>query len=177
MQELCYSALDLAAIFCGMALGSRVENELLDRIWEWERAFLAPEYRNDRRRLILDTMYWMHYLSDKPALDSEFPAVAKDFEHISGEVHREAYINDDYDLDLFFKSVRLRILYVGYKDYTRLPLRTLLKVYGYKRRSHQLIERINRCMCFYHIEATLRGGVSCRIDEADIDDMLTLRVM
>lgn len=177
MRGLCYSALDLAAILSGMELGSRAESELLDQIWQNERAFLAPEYRNDRRKLILDTMYWTHYFSDKPILDSEFPAIARDFEHISGEFNKEAFFYDEYDLDLFFKSVRLRILYDGKKDYIRLKLRTLLRVYGYKRRSTQLVERINHCLYFYHIEAALRGGVPCRIDEIGIDEMLTLRVI
>jgi hypothetical protein len=177
MQELCYSALDYAAIFSGMGLGSRAESELLDQIWECERAFLAPEYRYDRRRLILDTMYWTHYLADKPALDSEFPAIAKDFEHISGEFRCEAYFSDEYDLDLFFKSARLRILYGTSNGYIRLKLRTLLKVYGYKRRSSQLVERMKCCMAFYHIDATLRDGVFCRIDDIGLDEMLTLRIV
>ncbi|MDD4510784.1 MAG: hypothetical protein PHY23_07785 [Oscillospiraceae bacterium] len=177
MRGMCFSALDLAAILSGMELGSRAESEFLDRIWDNERAFLAPEYRCNRRMLILDMMYWTHYFSDKMALDNEFPAIAKDFEHISGEFRREAYFYDGYDLDLFFKNARLRILYGGKQDYIRLKLRTLLKEYGYKRRSNQLIERISRCMYFYHIEATLRGSTPCRIDEIGIDEMLTFRVV
>ena len=36
---------------------------------------------------------------------------------------------------------------------------------------------INRCMLFYHLEATLRGGVPCSIESADLDQMLTFRVI
>ena len=79
--------------------------------------------------------------------------------------------------DLFFKNIRIRILYSSGNDYVRLKLRTLLKEYGYQRRSKLLVEHINRCMLFYHLEATLRGGVSCCIEEAGLDDMLTFRVI
>ena len=60
---------------------------------------------------------------------------------------------------------------------SRIKLRTLLKQYGYKRRSQLLLQHINRCMLFYHLGATLRGGVPCSIEDADLDQMLTFRVV
>ena len=54
MEELCYSALDIAAIIAGMGLGCQAQAEFLNRIWENERPFLQKDYRDNKRKLILD---------------------------------------------------------------------------------------------------------------------------
>ena len=110
-------------------------------------------------------------------MNKEFPAIQKDTADTKSSFDEESYVSDFSNLDLFFKNIRLRILYSTEKDYVRLKLRTLLKEYGYKRRSKLLLEHINRCMLFYHLEATLRGGVSCCIEEVGLDKMLTFRVL
>ncbi len=93
-----------------------------------------------------------------------------------------AYLNalwdsgDDNMLNLFFKSVRIRCLYGMGKEYVRIKLRTLLAVYGYRRRSRLLVFHILRCMDFYHLKATLRGGGDCDLTTCGLDQMLTFRV-
>lgn len=47
MEELCYSALDLAIIISGMDLGCRAKAVLLENIWEMERPFLEEIYRKN----------------------------------------------------------------------------------------------------------------------------------
>lgn len=177
MQNLFYSALDIAAIISSMQLGCREENRILDLIWEGEKVFLDSRYRTDQRKLILDVYYWMQYFYEKPVLDQEFPAIQKDLLYLNGSLQAEQYMNDFTDLDLFFKSIRIRILYGSGQNYVRIKLRTLLKQYGYKRRSQLLLQHINRCMLFYHLEVSLRGRVPCSIGEAGLDQMLTFRVM
>ena len=177
MYELCYSALDIAVIVSSMQLGYRDENRVLDLIWEGEKAFLAKPYRTDKRKFLLDTYHWTHYLHDKTIIDKEFPAIQKDFEHSNRALQSDQLTNDFSDLDLFFKSIRIRILYENGKDYVVIKLRTLLKQYGYKRRTQLLIQHINRCMLFYHLEATLRGGAPCNIEDISLDQMLIFRVI
>ena len=111
MQELYYSALDIAAIVSGMDMTCRAESKVLDLIWKWEKEFLPLEYRNHQRKYILDVRYWMNYFYEKPILDSEFPAIEKDFLVRNGELSRDKFISDFGDLDLFFKSIRLRTMY------------------------------------------------------------------
>ena len=88
----------------------------------------------------------------------------------------EEYRSDYADLNLFFKSVRIRCLYGMGKEYVRIKLRTLLAVYGYRRRSRLLIRHMQRCMEFYHLKATLRGGGDCDLTTCGLDQMLTFRV-
>ena len=177
MQGLCYSALDIAAIVSSLQLGCRAENRMLDRIWDGEKAFLDISYRENQKKFILDTYHWMHYFYDKPIIDRELPAIQKDLAHLSKDLHVEDLTSDFSELDLFFKSARIRILYGNGNDYVRIKLRTLLKRYGYKRRSTILLQHINQCMKFYHLDAALSGGVPCSIETVKLDQMLTFRVV
>ena len=177
MQGLCYSALDIAVIVSSMQLGCRDESRILHPIWESEKAFLDIQNRANQRKFILDTYHWLQYFYDKPVIDKEFPAIQKDLAYSNRTLQADQLTSDFSDLDLFFKSIRIRILYGYGNDYVRIKLRTLLKQYGYKRRSQLLLQHINRCMLFYHLGATLRGGVPCSIEDADLDQMLTFRVV
>lgn len=177
MQELCYSALDIAIIVSSMQLGCRDESRILDRIWVGEKAFLDIPYRTNQRKFILETYHWLQYFYDKPIIDRESLAIQRDLEHSNRTLRADQLTSDFSDLDLFLKSIRIRILYGDGNDYVRVKLRTLLKQYGYKRRSRLLLQHINCCMQFYHLEAMLRGGVPCSIEAANLDQMLTFRVI
>lgn len=175
MKELLYSALDVAALIYPLNMGIKEESELLGRIWEGEKPFLVQKYRSDQRRFLLDVRYWEDYFFDKPTIDREFPAIQKDI--ISSVLSEDEFLTDFSNLDLFFKSIRLRILYADGRDYICMKIRSIMRQYGYKRRSEQLILHFDRCMHFYHIEATLRGGAVCDIGTDSLDKMVTFRVI
>lgn len=177
MEELCYSALDLAVIIRGMGMGCRATADFQERVWEGERPFLQKMYRENKRQLILDTSYWLTYLSDKPSIDTEFPIIQKDAFALGNELSADAYVGDCSDLDLFFKNARLRILYGGGKDYVRIKRRTLMARYGYRRLSPALVEHFNRCTYFYHLQPYVRDGVECRIENTGIDEMIIFRIV
>ena len=84
-------------------------------------------------------------------------------------------MSDYPDIDLFFYG--LRLLYVSGQGYTRMKLRTLLKHYGYKRRSAAITKHIQDCLTFYHIQTCLRGGQECDVKEISLDDMIIFRIM
>lgn len=126
--------------------------------------------------MILDTNYWLTYLSDKPAIDAEFPVTQQDALTLGNELSTDAYTGDFTGLDLFFKSARLRILYEGGKGYIRIKRRTLMARYGYKRMSSALVDHFNRCIYFYHLQPYVRGRVECQIADVGIDEMIVFRV-
>lgn len=177
MQELYYSALDLAAIVNSLELGCRAESELFEKIWQYDRAYLLQKYHGNKRKYILDVCYWGNYLHDKPVIDAEFPAISKDFLSVGNNLELSDFISEASDLDLFFKSLRIKILFLGTQNYTRIKLRTLLKKYGYQRRSQKLLQFINKCIFFYHIQPYVRGGVECDIETISLDEMITFRVL
>lgn len=177
MRELYYSALDLAAIMSSVGMGCQAEVDLLEKIWQYDRAYLLSEHRDNKRKFILDVSYWGAYLQDKPAIDAEFPAISKDFLSVGNNLNMSDFISEASDLDLFFKSLRIKILFLGPQNYARIKLRTLLKQYGYQRRSQKLLQYISECIHFYHIQPYVRGGVICDIGTISIDEMITFRVL
>jgi hypothetical protein len=176
VRKLYYSTLDLAAIVTSTDLGCRAEMDLLERLWQYERTYILPEYRDNKRKFILDVSYWGNYLHDKQTIDAEFPAITKDLFAIGKQLNLVDFISETSDLDLFFKSLRIKILYLGTQNYARIKLRTLLKQYGYQRRSPKLMQYINECLYFYHIQPYVRGGIECDIGVISLDEMITFRI-
>lgn len=177
MKELLYTALDVAAIISNMELGCQAESQMIDKIWEGEQTFLQPQYRGHQRQFILDVRYWLNYFYDKPILDKEFPILQRDVMSQDMVLDSSQFTHDCSDLDLFFKQVRIRILYGGGQPFVRLKMRTLIREYGYKARSKALMEHINRNLLFYHLEGCLRGETNCDLKEIKLDQMITFRVV
>lgn len=177
MMELYYDAYSLAYFIVSQEMGSRTQMEFLDKIYETEKEFLHPDYRGCRKEFLSDVLYWSDYLVDKENLDAEFPEIEKDFQSTGRELDRMSMMSDYPEFDLFFMILRLRIKYTGNQGYVRMKLKTLLRNYGYKRRSRQLMNHIRDCMMFYHIQSYLRNGEKCDIGMINVNDMIVFRVI
>lgn len=176
MENLYYSPFDLAVIISSMNFGLQKENELINFIWKNEQDFIQPEYRNSKRKFVLNIYYWTNYLNNKADIDLEFPAVKNDMISVGAEIAESQYISNFSNLDLFFKSLRIRIIFGNKKGYVRIKFRTLLRQYGYRRRSERLVDYINTCIDFYRLKPYLRGGVECDIRTVDIDEMIIFKL-
>lgn len=177
MENLCYNSLDLAAIITSLGLGCRATAEFLENIWAKEHPFIDNSYRNNKRQLISDTHYWLTYLSDKPTIDAEFPILQRDAQSIGTELPIDNYTADISDFGLYFKSVRLRILYGPGQDYVRIKRRTLMSKYGYRRITPALAEYFRNCTYFYHIQPYIRDYIPCKIEDTNIDEMIIFRIV
>ncbi|MBP3805706.1 MAG: hypothetical protein J6I76_17765 [Oribacterium sp.] len=177
MIELYYDSYSVAYFVVSQEMGTKTQMEFLDKLYEQEYEFLHPIYKGNKKDFISDVLYWTDYLVDKEKLDKEYPVVEKDFKATGRQFIRENMMSDYPEFDLFFMLLRLRILYLDGKDYVRMKLRTLLKHYGYKRRSDAITSHIKDCMMFYHIQPYLRGEEECDIRKIDLDDMITFRVL
>ena len=176
MTELYYDSFPVAYFIVSQEMGSRKQFEFLEDLYRHEYAFLHPAYREHKKEFISDVLYWTDYLLDKEKLDKEFPAVERDFKAAGQQFVREKMMSDYPEFDLFFMIMRLRILYAEEKPQVRMKLRTLLKHYGYKRRSDSIVSHMEHCMTFYHIMPYLKGYVPCAIKDINLDDMITFRV-
>ena len=175
MKALLYTALDLACIIDNAGLSTKEALRLAHRMHTEDKSFLAVEYRQNYRKWLLDILYWSDYMQDKIALDAEFPSVQ---EVSDGTLDISDLMRDDFDLDLFFKRLRVQILYLGKKDYVRMKLRTLIAAYGYQRRSKEFVRFLKIRLVFYHIQTALRGNELCDVETMDsLDDMITFRVL
>ena len=175
MKALLYTALDVACIIDNAGLSTKEALRLAHRMHTEDKSFLAVEYRQNYRKWLLDILYWSDYMQDKIALDAEFPSVQAVSD---GTLDVSDLMCDDFDLDLFFKKLRVQILYLGKKDYVRMKLRTLIAAYGYQRRSKEFVRFLKIRLVFYHIQTALRGNELCDVETMDsLDDMITFRVL
>ena len=175
MKELLYTALDVACIIDMEGLSVQEAVLLAQRMHAEDKSFLAMEYRQNYRKWLRDILYWSDYMQDKIALDAEFPSVQAVSD---GTMDVSALMRDDFDMDLFFKKLRVQILYLGKKDYARMKLRTLMAKYGYQRRSKDFVRFLKIRFVFYHIQTALRGTEICDVETmSSLDDMITFRVM
>lgn len=175
MKALLYTALDVACIIDNAGLSAKEALRLAHRMHTEDKSFLAVEYRQNYRKWLLDILYWSDYMQDKIALDAEFPSVQAASD---GTLDISDLMCDDFDLDLFFKRLRVQILYLGKKDYVRMKLRTLIAAYGYQRRSKEFVRFLKIRLVFYHIQTALRGNELCDVETMDsLDDMITFRVL
>ena len=177
MIELYYTSYSVAYYVVSQEMGTKMQMEFLDKLYKQEYEFLHPIYKGNKKDFISDVLYWTDYLVDKEKLDKEYPVVEKDFRATGRQFISENMMSDYPEFDLFFMFLRLRILYLDGKDYVRMKLRTLLKHYGYKRRSDAITSHIRDCMMFYHIQPYLRGEEECDIRTIALDSMITFRVL
>ena len=95
-----------------------------------------------------------------------------------GTLDVSGWMRDDFNIDLFFKKLRVQILYLGKQDYLRMKLRRLMARYGYQRRSKDFVRFLKILLVFYHIQTALRGNDICDVETmGSLDDMLTFRVV
>lgn len=175
MKDLLYTALDVACIIDNAGLSTREAINLAHRMHTEDKSFLSMEYRQNYRKWLLDILYWSDYMQDKIILDAEFPSVQAVSD---GTMDVSALMHEDFGLDLFFKKLRVQILYFGKRDYARMKLRTLMAEYGYQRRSKEFVRFLKIRLVFYHIQTALRGNEICDVETMDsLDDMITFRVM
>ncbi len=176
MIELYYDAYSLAYFVVSQEMSVKTQMDFLEKVYSQEYEFLYPCYKENKKYFISDVLYWTDYLVDKDKLDKEFPVIEKDFKAAGRQFIKEDMMSDFPEFDMFFMILRLRILYVCEQNYVRMKLRTLLKNYGYKRRSDQILARIRDCLMFYHLQPYLRGEQECSIKDINLDDMITFRV-
>lgn len=175
MEELLYTAFDVACIVDNLGLSTKQTIKLAKQMHNVDKNYISTEYRESYRNWVLDILYWSEYMEDKIALDAEFPSIQAISE---GKVNIESMMRSNFNIDLFFKKLRIQILFLGKKNYTRMKLRTIMAEYGYKRRSKEFVKFLKYRLMFYHIQTALRGKDVCDIETmSNIDDMITFRII
>lgn len=84
-------------------------------------------------------------------------------------------IEDEELLKLYFKNIYLHLNFNDDCKYRKIKLRSLLKMFGYKRRSDQLVKNIERTLDTLQIKTYLRGNEPCTIGSASLDDMIIFK--
>lgn len=144
------------------------EDEIITDLFQEHNDDIVYDYRNDfikLRRHIHDKMILLE-MNDEEYEEAQL--IIREF-----QIEKSEAIPDYFGA--YFKYIKLKLLYSG-NGYQRIKLRTLLKEFGYKRRSAALMESINRTMQALHLQAYLKQHEPCDLEEISIDQMVIIRL-
>ena len=144
---------------------------LIDVIYEKEFIFIQPEYKYDKESFITRLMNYLSFLADKEEYLKEINEVKNYYKELNIALNT---VEETSTLDYFFIKTRLDLVFFNV-SYKRIKFRTLLKKYGYKRRSSKFKSRIIKGMIFYHIKGYC-NHVEININTIDIDDTITFKL-
>ena len=166
-----YTPYDIAVFFFAADFTKSIERAVLHDIWK--NGNLPDKYRKD------ESLFRRHVYHDLSKFDGslddvdELNLLTRDTEHafcIDGAVNEQGIVES------YFKVIKLELTYLKGKDFRKIKLRSLLKQFGYKKRSAQLVAGIQHILDALELKTYLKGYVSCDIAEIDIDDTLMIRL-
>lgn len=177
-QQLYYDAESLAWIFVKSGLSMKEQSQVVNGIYQADLRRLHPRYRKSKLKLVREISSRQEWILHHRELEHDVSAVLLDMNDLHpGEDAVLHFLDENQHLERFFKSVRLQLLFLPDKEYVRAKLRTIMKEYGYKRRSEKFQQYLEECLRYYRIKVFLKGGSEIRIRDAKVDDMLILRIM
>lgn len=175
MSKYLFTPQDLALFFSVSDFTISYEKQTRDAIWEERNKILAPQYRNEKYRFIKEIeRIRIQYEDD--SFYSELQVINKVLEEIGSTYEISEDVVDDQYVEAFFRYVKLRLSYSEDVSYVKLKLRTLIKKFGYKRRTLALVDNIKRCLKALSLETYLRNYEKCDVNEINLDDMIMIRL-
>ena len=177
-MEVCLTPLEMACIEESIGLAIKDTYALERLVWTFEKNLLPEIYRDNLKNWMLAVHFCGAYLHDRAALASEFPLIARELQEINAKNDLNLLRAKQalFEMEFYLKRMRIVILYHGKQDYVRVKLRTLLRAYGYQRRSAKLMTFLKQGMERYGLVSFLRGNQRCDIEEIRLDDMISFRV-
>lgn len=175
MSKYLYGPQDIALYFSFSDFTLSTEKNIRDDLWEKRNIVLAPQYRKDKYKFIKQVSR-LRVQYDDDHFYTEMQVINKVLEEIGSTYELgEANYDENY-IEAFFRFIKLRLTYAESCSYVKLKLRTLLREFGYKRRTVALVSNIKRSMKALQLQSYLRGYEYCDISEINLDDMLMIRL-
>ncbi|AWX31844.1 hypothetical protein [Methanosphaera sp. BMS] len=143
-------------------------NNLVEKIYREEYSFINKNYHDNQELFLEEILMYQSFLTYEELYDNQVK------HHIDINNHLEKYEKfiNDFSPN-FFLITRLILLY--HRKYRVIKLRTLLKKFGYKKRSPFIIQKIRDNVMFYHLKIYIDGEL-VNIEDCDLDDMITFRL-
>lgn len=174
MSKYLYSPLDIALFFkyCDFTLSD--EKNIKDELWENRHILLEPRYRKDKYEFINKINLYLEMLDED--YSDEFEVINRVLREFGSKNELGEIDYDDNYIESYFRFVKLRLTYVYGCDYVRLKLRTLLREFGYKRRTKDIVNSIKRSMKNLKLECYLKGYEPCDVGEIKLEHMIMIRL-
>jgi hypothetical protein len=171
-----YTAHDIAIFLLVSNFTQSDERAVIRAIWEDNKLSIPAEYRQDyslfRRHINLELSKHDGALSDIDELNMLMRDAGRSF-NVDGDINEQGIQGV---IESYFKIIKLSLIYIEGKEYRKIKLRSLLKKFGYKRRSTQLVDYTQRTLMELGLKTYLKGYTPCDISEIGIDDMVMIRL-
>ncbi len=160
---------DAATYFFIENFSHKREREILLDLHEYHNQMIVWDYRHEHllfKQSVMNLLT-LYELDDRTYNEAEL---------ILREV--DSTIEADTDADYFgayFKLIWLQLMYSGI-SYRKIKLRTLLRDFGYKRRSEALTSSMIRALNALGLVTYLRNYEVCDIRDVKLDDMIMIRL-
>lgn len=148
MNNIYITSYDIARFLYDRDITITKTDKIIDEIWRSKQQYLKISVYEDKQqfeskvRSILDYMLFGEYLSEEA---QSIKSVNKDLQLDCKLNYEEIACNADIKTSqiLYLKQIKLILDFDCNKDYMSIKLRTILKRYGYKRRSNAFITQLN----------------------------------
>ena len=168
-----YTPYDIAVFFVVSDFTQSHERTVLREIWENDKGSIPAIYRSDEALFRRHTYFEF----------SKFDGSLDDLDELNlllldtdSSLCFDDTINEQGIIESYFKIIKLSLTYVPGRSYYKIKLRTLLKWFGYKKRSLQIVNGIRRTLISLGLKTYLRDYMPCDIAEIGIGDMVMIRL-
>lgn len=175
MSKYLYKPCDIALYFSFSNFTISDEKKIRDTIWEDRFTILDPLYRNDKYKYIKEISKLIHQYEEE-SFYSEMHDINKVLEEIGSIYIITEHNNEDDSVEAFFRYIKLRLTYTENVKYVRFKLRTLLREFGYKKRTDKLVGHIKKSLKALKLVTYLREYQKCDISEINLDDTIVIRL-
>lgn len=175
MKKVIYTPEMLAILVISEDMGPKLTSQFLTCVWKNEKQHLAKEYTDDLRKLHHAVDRYRNFYADRSSWEADFPKIQRDFESVGRDVSSILPVTNE-NLELFFVRVRLRILFLQERTYSQMKLRTLLKAYGYQRRTEELVSFMEETLEALELSVLLSNRRECNLRKVKLDDILVFRI-
>ncbi len=168
-----YSPFDIAVYLKTENLTIKEEYFIIESLWKNRNDLLQVKYYKNKRVFLNSVNHELNKLDGILYCTDEINLILQEM----GSNYRVGELEFEQDvIESYFKVIKLRLSYTLGTEYCRIKLRTLIKSFGYKRRTAALVEYINNTIDLLGLKAYLRGKEPCDIGEISLDKVIIIRL-
>ncbi|MBU3176505.1 hypothetical protein KPL47_08975 [Clostridium estertheticum] len=175
MSKYLYTAIDIAIYFYSIDFKHSDKNKVMELLWEEKDTLLEVKYRKDKVFFFKSVNREMErYLLDSD--DKETNAINKILEDIGSSFTINTLYFEQNVIEAFFRVIKLKLTYTEDTNNIKMKLRTLLRYFGYLRRSQQFVDNVKRTLRSLGLVTYLKGYELCDVSIIKLDDMMMIRL-
>lgn len=169
-----YSVYDIANYLIDENVSCKQSNAILEALWSDRQNLLDSNYDCDKRKFFQSVSSQI----DKRSVDlDETDGINRIFKDMGSDFSLTATGDEGHNrMVSYFSVMKLKLTYSTDTNDLRMKFRTLLRMFGYERRSKSFNDAIKSGLDDLGLAVYLKGNILCDIDTVKLDDMIIFRL-